>query len=426
MKKRIAGILLSCGVIFGVTACGNHTEEVTLHYAFNGTGNAASEYEEIFDKFEEENPGINVELVFIPSTDWPDFIAKMQTMIAGGTEIDACHLTNESMPVFYDLDMLECMDSYMEEHPEWFSYRDDIVDMCQMTYEREGKTYGIAKDWNTVVAQFNKEMLDEAGLTLPDENWGKEEFLQYCEKLTVKNEDGSTRYALTIPLYYFGYNAWFMANGGKMFNDDFSECTINSPQIVEIVQLWQDLIYQYGYAGIPQASDDAVTMLMNEQTAMQFSGMWSLASYIANDWKNTIVQTLPKFNADDWHPINGVGGSGVLKSSKHIEEAMKLAAFTGDDYYIQNVSVANGYVPARESLMEDVVNGFDYIENKQLFYTTAADSYPAECTPTYGSDGEIITRYLMECLSSADADIQAILDQCAEEVTAVRQKNMKK
>uniref|UniRef100_UPI00321A8B7F hypothetical protein n=1 Tax=Bacteroides congonensis TaxID=1871006 RepID=UPI00321A8B7F len=142
--------------------------------------------------------------------------------------------------------------------------------------------------------------------------------------------------------------------------------------------------------------------------------------------KNTIVQTLPRFNAENWHPINGVGGSGVLKSSKHIEAAMKLAAFTGDDYYIQNVSIANGYVPARRSLMEDVVNGFDHIDNKQLFYTTAADSYPAECTPTYGSDGEIITRYLMECLSSEDADIQALLDQCAQEVTAIRQKNVNK
>ena len=425
MKKKLVSILLTSAMVAGMCVSGVSAEEkVTLTYAFSGTGSAAAEYEKLFDKFEEENPNINVELVFIPNTDWPDFIAKMQTMIAGGTEIDACHLTNESMPVFYDLDMLECMDPYIEAHPEWFSYMDDLAEMCQITYERDGKTYGVAKDWNTVVAQFNKEMLAEAGLEVPDADWGKEEFLEYCEKLTVKNEDGSTRYGCVIPMYYFGYNAWFMANGGRIFNEDFTECTINCPEIVEVVQLWQDLIYEYGYASVPQASDDAVTMLMNEQTAMQFSGMWSLASFIANDWKNTVVQTLPKMNPDNYHPINGVGGTGVLKASKHIEEAMKLAAFTGDDYYIRNVSLANGYVPARTSMMEDIVNSFDYIDNKELFYTTAPDSYPAECTPSYASDGVIITRYLTECLSSADADIQSLLDQCAKEVTEVRQKNI--
>ena len=108
MKKKLVSILLTNAMVAGMCVSGVSAEEkVTLTYAFSGTGSAAAEYEKLFDKFEEENPNINVELVFIPNTDWPDFIAKMETMIAGGTEIDACHLTNESMPVFYDLDMLE-------------------------------------------------------------------------------------------------------------------------------------------------------------------------------------------------------------------------------------------------------------------------------------------------------------------------------
>ena len=172
MKKVIALIMVLA--MFSVGSClaegvAEYDSEtpITLYYAFDGSGSNADIYNAIFDKYEEENPNITVELVFIPMNDWPDFVAKVQTMVAGGTTLDLCHITNESCPVFYDLGMLECIDPYIEAYPEWFTDMEDIVDMCQSTFVKEGRNYGIAKDWNNVVTYFNLEMLEEAGLQLP-------------------------------------------------------------------------------------------------------------------------------------------------------------------------------------------------------------------------------------------------------------------
>lgn len=431
MKKILSLILVllfcfcfSISFAEGVAPYDSETP-ITLYYAFDGSGSNAATYNAIFDQYEAENPNITVELVFIPMNDWPDFVAKVQTMVAGGTTLDLCHITNESCPVFYDLDMLECMDPYIEAYPEWFTDMEDIVEMCQSTFVKEGKNYGIAKDWNNVVTYFNLDMLEQAGLEIPTaEEWTPEKFLEYCEKLTVKNEDGSIRYAFNIPLYYFGYEAFFFANGGRIFNEDFSECTINSPECVEVVQFFQDLIFKYGYAPVPSVSDWNEMSLINEQTAMIAAGRWSVATLQANNFTQVGVQLLPVFDAENYKVENGVGGSGVMSTSAHKAEAMKLAAWTASDYFANAVAEANGYVPARGSLMEAVVNSVDFPVNRELFYTTAADSYPCECTSTYGTDAETVNRYITECLSSPDANVQELLDRCAKEITLVRQEAM--
>ena len=429
MKKLICLVLalamLLCAAIASAEVAPFDTETpITLYYALDGSGAAADAYNKIFDKFEEENPNITVELVFVPMNDWPDYVAKIQTMIAGGTPLDCAHITNESTPVFHNMGMLENMDPYVAAHPEWFSGLEAAADMCQSTFVKDGSNFGVAKDWNNVVMHFNMDMLKEAGLELPGEDWTPEEFLEYCEKLTVKNDDGSVRYAFNIPLYYFGYEAWFLANGGRIFNEDFSECTINSPEIVEIVQFWQDCIFKYGYAPVPSVANWNEMSMINEQTAMISAGRWSVSTYLANDFTQVGVQLLPKFDAENFKVINGVGGSGVLSTSEHKTEAMKLAAWTADEFYALAVGETNGYVPARTDLMETVVNAVDFPVNRELFYTTADESYPCECTPTYGTDAETINRYIGECLSS-EVDVQAVLDRCAAEVTASRQKALK-
>lgn len=66
-------------------------------------------------------------------------------------------------------------------------------------------------------------------------------------------KDGVKQYAVAVPYgEYFCAEAWLYNNGASYMNDDFTESTINSPESVEVFQLWQDLIYKYGYAPIPE------------------------------------------------------------------------------------------------------------------------------------------------------------------------------
>ena len=46
--------------------------------------------------------------------------------------------------------------------------------------------YAFPFSFNNVVMHINTDRLQEAGLEAPGEDWDKDEFLSYCEKLTIE------------------------------------------------------------------------------------------------------------------------------------------------------------------------------------------------------------------------------------------------
>lgn len=458
MKKKVLAMLLAGSMIFGLAACGGKKENVqeadgnkgtenpaeseevmpgtekeealvksgttgggdtTIRLAWLGTGQDKETLDKCLQKFTDKT-GIGVETVYIPGS-WTEYFTKMQTMIAGGDYIDCAYVAIEGFEMFIDTGMAAPIDDWIENHPE--EYAATVNDIDQNIIDKvtfDGKVYAIPEEWNNVVTHFNTKLLDEAGLTLPDENWTKEEFLEYCEKLT-KEKDGVKQYGVYVPDYYFGAEAWLYNNGAAYMNDDFTKSTINSPEAVEVFQFMQDLIYKYGYAPIPEKNVDAIQQLVDGNVAMGFWGRWPTNVYKANNFEDVAVQYIPSFSTNQ--PIWGGGGIFTMKESRNPDAATSLANYIGSADFIREFMAA-GAIPVLDSVAKELVPELGYPENNQIFYESAKTAKAVHSPVQYPECEALVSRVISDILVNK-ADVQSTLDAAAAEMDSYLMDNVK-
>jgi multiple sugar transport system substrate-binding protein len=401
-----------------------HTDDqrITLRVGFEGNGEDVAKVKEIFSKYEVENPTIKIEPVYIPSVGWDDYTSKVKAMIADGTAPDLLHITVETTPMFQQGGLLEPLNTYMKDHSEWFGdVLQDVHPASQAPFMIDGITYGLAQDFDSVVMHINTKFLSEAELSLPPEGWSQETFLAFCKKLTKENKGGKKRYGFQIPISYVTTTAWIYAAGGKLFNDDLTKSMLNSKEIVDLITFWQDLIFKYKYASIPRPGTDDSQSIMNGEVAMISAGRWPTPDYVNKGFSSVAVQYLPRIKTDQ--VLVSSRGIGILHTSKHKEEAVKLAAWTADKYYVERYYKA-GQIPARKSLMEDMVGNAGIPDNYKLFWESADKGIPIEVTPSYSEVSSIFLQVMTRVLSSP-ADPKPALDKAVEDINNVLQKAVK-
>lgn len=438
MKKKVIALLMSTCMMLGLAAGGTvaaanpdqagvkknevtktkaGSSDVTLTLAMCGDGTTKESLDKLLAQYTEET-GVKVDTIFIASN-WGEYCTKIQTMVGGGDDLDCAILAIEGVAKFLDMGIAEPIDDWIAANKE---ISDAILSDTSPSFQDvfkddEGNTYAFPFSFNNVVMHFNTSRLEEAGLELPAADWTKDQFLEYCEKLTTE-KDGVKQYAVAVPYgEYFCAEAWLYNNGASYMNEDFTESTINSPEAVEVFQLWQDLIYEYGYAPIPEENVSAIAQIINGQVAMGAWGRWPTANYIADDFKDVAIQYLPTFTVNQ--QIGGVDGIFTLKNSKHIEEAKELAAWMSQaDFEGQYLS--SGNIPALHSLAQTKISDLGIPENYEIFYLDSnTDIYkPVSAPPQFTECSNIVLTAISDiCVNKSD--VQETLDNAAEEMNAV-------
>lgn len=423
MKKKTLAILMSAcmalGMMSGVTASAE--EDITLTLTMCGDGTSKEALDAILAQYTEET-GIKIDTIFIAGT-WGEYCTKLQTMIGGGEAVDCATLAVEGVAKFLDMGIAEPIDDWIAANPEVSEaiLADTSPSFQDIFKDEEGNTYAFPFSYNNVVMHLNTTRLEEAGLEAPAEDWNTETFLDYCEKLTTE-KDGVKQYAVAVPYgEYFCAEAWLFNNGASFMNEDFTESTINSPEAVEVFQLWQDLIYKYGYAPIPEENVSPITQLINGQIAMASYGRWPTTNYVANDFDDVTIQYLPSFSMNQ--QIGGVDGFFVLKSSKHIEEAKNLAAWLSQSDFADQY-LTTGNIPALHSLAEAKISGLGIPENHQLFYQDSnMDIYKSVSAPPQFTECSNVVLEAISEICVNQGDVQETLDAAAEEMNAILAEN---
>lgn len=451
MKKRVLAIIMAISMVSGLVACGNadnstaassdvstanetatsdktasetqgQDEDITLTLAMCGDGTTKESLDNLLKQYTEET-GVKVDTIFI-SADWGSYCTKIQTMVGGGEDLDCAICAIEGVKKFMGLGICAPIDDWIAENPdEANAVLDDTNPAHQKVFQDdEGNTYALPFSFNNVVMHFNTDRLDEAGLSLPEADWSKDEFLDYCEKLTTE-ENGVKKYAIALPYgEYFCTEAWLINNGAAYMNDDCTESTINSPESVEVFQLMQDLVYKYGYAPIPEENVSAIEQLMNGQCAMGSWGRWPTANYVASDFNSVAVQYLPSFKQN--RQIFGVDGIFTMKNSKHIEAAKDLATWMCQTDF-EGQYLASGNIPELYSLAQKKIDDLGIPENCKIFYDglLTNDYKSVSAPPQYTDCSEIVLTALSNILVN-QADVQSTLDSAAEQMNELLAENM--
>jgi ABC-type glycerol-3-phosphate transport system substrate-binding protein len=359
-------------------------------------------------------------VLYIPvSSGWSEYFTKIQTMIAGGNAPDVSQIAIEGIQMFTSMGLALPMDSYMKAHPDVVGDAlTDINPNLEKPFIIGGKTYGLVADWNNVVMHFNTKLLSDAGLSVPAETWTMQDYLNYCKALT-KTVNGKKQFGTSIPNSYFQTEGILYANGASILNDDMTKCTLNSPQAVQIFQMYQDLVLKYKYAPYPDPKVDSIQQLAIGQTAMGAWGRWPVAEYVQDNFKDVAIQLLPNFQSagSNQKVVFGSGAICALKSTSHPDEAIKFAIWTASQYFEKNY-YGTGSIPTRKSVADEVIPQAGVPQNSDLFYKTASYATAVQAPSQYANIQTIFDKYMSEILSSP-VDVKTELDKATDEINNV-------
>ncbi len=361
-----------------------------------------------------DETGMKVEAVYIPGN-WEEYFTKIQTMIAGGEVVDNAYVAIEGFEMFRHMGLAQPVDKFAEKNKEQVEELfSDVPKGVAAPFTMDGKLYGFPTSYNNVVIHFNTKLLKEAGVELPQADWGKEEFLEICKKLT-KEVDGVKQYALSIPNGNFMIEAWLRNNGTGFMTPDFAKSTINSEESIEIFQLFQDLVHKYGYAPIPEPNVDPIQQLIDGKTAMGSWGRWPMDEYENNEFKDVALQYIPSFKEN--RVQFGVDGIFVTSKTKHYDEACEMALWMASDKFVREYFTI-GNIPARTSLAEELVPIPGYPANNEIFYK-GADTAVAVSSPVGFAKTASITMEAFSKIVVGKEDVKKTLDNAAEKMDAV-------
>lgn len=282
--------------------------QTTITWSFWGDPAELPPNDEVIAAFEAAHPDIQVEKQHAP---WASYFDRLQTQMAGSTAPDVMFINN--VPSYAERGVLEPLDAYIEESGfKADAYYEDL----QSIFSFEGQTYGFARDNDTTVLYFNKDLFDAAGQSYPDDTWDWDKLREAAAALTTKDGRGRTvQYGLGLEKNK--YPLWVYQNDATVFDDaiDASAFTMDEPAAAQALQFVADMILTDG--SVP--SFDAMNQL-GDTTQLFSTGR--VAMVMTNAARVPTFQDAPF--AWDVAPLptgpngtraNTAGGAGYVMSS---------------------------------------------------------------------------------------------------------------
>ncbi|MEM6724302.1 MAG: ABC transporter substrate-binding protein [Bacteroidota bacterium] len=227
-------------------------------------------FEETLEDFRQNYPEVPFKYEPIPG----NYSEKIQLMLGTYTAPDLFYLKGITAPSYMNFGILRDLTPSVEADTSFD--RDDFYPFLIDAFAKEGKLYGIPKDWNPYVLFYNKKLFQEAGIDTLPTNW--EELRQVARQLTKDlNGDGETdQYGLVLEPSVDMIMPFVFQNGGHFQNPDGSLGITDDP-FVGALEFYHGL-YKEGIATIPTdvGAGWNADAFGREIAAMAISGGWLL------------------------------------------------------------------------------------------------------------------------------------------------------
>ncbi|WP_078594015.1 extracellular solute-binding protein [Evansella clarkii] len=303
---------------------------------------------EIIEDFEAENENITIDLSVLSNEQYKDQI----TILSSSNELPDVGMTWAAgyLDPFVDGNMFAPLDDMLED-----GLRDEFVAGTLEAYEKDGQSYGLPLELNTVYVYYNKAIFEEHGLEAP------ETYDELENVINVLNENNVEPIALGNRDSWTG-SMWYMYFADRIGGSDVLTNAINrsgsfeDPALVEAAAKVQEMVqndsFVSGFNGL--ADEEAKSMFMNEQSAMYMIATWDLPNYTTNEdvpqefRDNVGYFKFPTVDGDG-DTDSFVGGPGVglfvAENSDVKDEAKQFAAYFVEQWGSRAVTDA-GVIPA--------------------------------------------------------------------------------
>jgi multiple sugar transport system substrate-binding protein len=240
-KRVFYLVTLSLILVLGVSLA-SAQEPVTLRILTHwGEERLLTAQEALYGACEAQT-GVKAELETVP---FGDLLTKIVANNTAGTNTDIIHLYNLWLPDFARSGLLvapsqEIVDAITANAPEGV-----IVGITS-----GGQVWGWPTEVNTYLLIYNKRLLEEAGYSAPPTTW--DELKEMAAAISKKDDTGAVTqvgYGIITGWDSGVVHPWatlLMSNGGQYLTDDMTATAFNSPQGVETLQLYADLVANGG------------------------------------------------------------------------------------------------------------------------------------------------------------------------------------
>ena len=298
-------------------------------------------------------------------------------------------------------------------------YLQSIID--QGTYK--DKLYALGAMESSVGLYYNKDILKEAGISIPDADhpWTQSQFLDILAKLKpVMDKKNGYALDMTFPvgeatIYY--YAPFFWSNGGNMVDETglSVDGVFNSKENVKTVSYFQSLLKNKYMSKVPIDH-----LFESGRAAFKIDGAWEVNT-LYTSYPDVSFGVAPYVVGDSWngerYAPTGSWAFAASSKTKHIKGATELVKWmsgvdSGKRLWEKSKSFPSTY-EAYESI--DV---FQKDENyKALYYQLSNYGHPRPKTPAYPQVSTSFQQVLENCVLSG-FDPQEQLDKSVERINA--------
>lgn len=213
-------------------------ERVTIQLATYGS--LADEWLDLAGAFNSTSTDIQLEVQVYP---FAEYVDKILIMVASGTPPDIFQTWAQYKPQWVGKGMLEDLTDRWNSSP--VIQDAEIYPFMLDAASYDGRIYGVPYDYNSTVYFVNRDLLGQAGLTAPQENWTIDDLRDMARKMT--NENWGT-YGVNHGVDFgWGFNIQWFKNwaGHSWLNEAQDEVLVNSPASLEMLQWWYENQYHY-------------------------------------------------------------------------------------------------------------------------------------------------------------------------------------
>ncbi|MCB0200230.1 MAG: sugar ABC transporter substrate-binding protein [Anaerolineae bacterium] len=422
---------------------GGSAEPVTLDY-WLWQANQQPAYQQCADAFTAKNPNINIQ---ISQLNWSDYWTNLQTSFASGTAPDVFTDHLAFYPTFASKGQVMDIQPLVDrDNVDTSIYLSGLADL----WVRDGKRYGLPKDWDTIAIVYNMEMLDAAGITEEEVNnmtWNAQDggtFQEIIAKLTLDAEGrnaldpafdkdnivqhGFTFFSDTGNGTAYGQQQWsylVVGNGGKFIDELYgNKYYYDQPEFVQAIDWVSRMMNETNYA-VPYSDIKSLggsSLFQAGKVAMISDGSWMISFY-NQDTFPTGFALLPTGPAGRKSMFNGLT-DGIWTGTDHPEEAWEWVKFLASPECADIFGQAGVAFPAQQQAVDVALAAMQSTGLDVSAFTTEATAkddtflYPLTDHAPEISD---IMNQTMDAIFLGTVDAETALTKANEQVNALFQ-----
>jgi len=351
-------------------------EPVTIRYVL-WDANQLPAYQKVADNFMAKNPDIKI---VIGQLGWGDYWNDLQTSMVAGTAADVFTDHLAKYPEFASKgQLLDIAPLVKADGVNTSIYLNGLADL----WTRDGKRYGLPKDWDTIAVVYNKTMLKEAGLTQKDIDswtWNPNDGGTFQQALAMIAQDKNGNNGLSpkfdpknvvrwgtamdyVNMGAYGQQMWSalaVSTGWKYIDGMYGrKYYYDDPKFISTIQWLADLSRKKGlmapFEALSNFSSNA--LFSSKRIGLVLDGSWMIGFYASNADFPVGFARLPIGPTGRRSMFNGLADS-IYVGSTHQKEAWRWVKYLGSAE-AQNVVGSYGVVfPAIESGVQAALKAY--------------------------------------------------------------------